>query len=97
MNFFESPYVAVLLGAIYGFSLMAAYGVIALRFTGDKAVISLYGSVLLSAFGLIVTVGILLLYRAFASEGLIWFGASMAFGFIVGLVFITLRLVRKKM
>ena len=91
--FFELPYVAMILGSLYGFLLIGAYGFTALKFTGDQAKLGLYISFGVSIIELLVTLAVLLLYRTFAKAGVVYFGASMAIGFVAGLTFLVLKLV----
>lgn len=90
--FFESPYVASILGFLFGALLIGAYGFTAIKFTGERAKTGLYVSFGLSLTELLLVLGVLLLYRAFANPGAIWFGGAMAAGFTAGFIFLLVRL-----
>ncbi|MBI5231530.1 MAG: hypothetical protein HY876_05115 [Coriobacteriales bacterium] len=90
----SNPYVAALCGVLVGFACIA--GIAAspkiMRSGGTAAATGVMMGAM--ALSMIVILTLLLLYVFVALDGFLWFGISLAGGFVAGLVLMSVRLVR---
>jgi len=86
--------VALTLGLVVGF-LLAVPLLIGARFVSSEKIDAALYTTMGSVFGgLLLSVGVLFGYRALSEAGFIWFGSALIGGFLVGLGFVAVVMLR---